>query len=327
MKQVRPAPLEPTSLGPLGLGLDAGGTQTRWALARSGELVAEGQVPGLSGMQLASAEGVMALRGRLASLAQDLAAYGPIGAVEAGITGLPDSDLQGILAMKQMLAEALGIEAANIRCRSDIHMAWHAAFDKPGAGYLVYAGTGSMAAFVDAQGQLHRAGGRGLLLGDEGSGGWIAAQAMAEVWRLEDAQPGSAVLDSAMARALFAAVGSSDWPSSRAFVYNAARGQLGQLAIAVAATAEQDPRAAALLLRAGQELARLAQALIQRFGPRPIVVAGRVLRLSPLIEQGLREQMCGAADQAHAIELQQLQQHRRAALAAAQCAAQEASPV
>ncbi|HEY1396565.1 MAG TPA: hypothetical protein VF536_10650, partial [Roseateles sp.] len=37
--------------GPLGLGLDAGGTQTRWALARpDGTLVARGEVGGFSAL-------------------------------------------------------------------------------------------------------------------------------------------------------------------------------------------------------------------------------------------------------------------------------------
>ena len=312
---LQPTHAQPASL--LGLGLDAGGTQTRWALARSGELLAEGFVGGLSGMQLASAVGLAELRANLRTLATALAPFGTVGAVHAGITGLPDSDLPGIAAMKQLLAQALAIEPRVMQCRSDIHLAWHTAFSSNGAGYLVYAGTGSMAAFVDAEGRLHRAGGRGLLLGDEGSGGWIAAQALAEVWRMEDASPGSAAAESAMARALFAAIGASDWASTRAYVYNGSRGQLGALAMAVAATAAQDPRAAALLLRAGEELARLALALLQRFGPRPLVVAGRVLSLSPLIEQGLREHLAAAPKHVLTIELQQLQPQRQAALSAA----------
>ena len=39
----------------LGLGIDAGGTQTRWALAvPSGELVAEGSAAGMSAVQVGS---------------------------------------------------------------------------------------------------------------------------------------------------------------------------------------------------------------------------------------------------------------------------------
>ena len=305
----------PSDLG-LGLGLDAGGTQTRWALARAGELLAQGHVAGLSGMQLADEAGRGELRGTLAALAAALAPYGPISAIHAGITGLPDTDQQGINEMKRLLAESLGLGHQAIHCRSDIRMAWQAAFNTKADGYLIYAGTGSMAAFVDTEGRLHRAGGRGLLLGDEGSGGWIATQALAQVWRMEDEAPGSAVAESAMARALFAAIGGSDWAASRAYVYQHSRGQVGQLALAVAASASDDARAADLLHRAGEELARLGLAMLQRFGQRPIVVAGRVLNLSPLIEQSLRQSLNSTAGPAVDIQLQQLQPQRQAALAA-----------
>ncbi|WP_310386319.1 BadF/BadG/BcrA/BcrD ATPase family protein [Roseateles sp.] len=315
MNEVLPPPTHAEAKNSLGLGLDAGGTQTRWALARAGELLAEGQVAGLSGLQLASAAGLADLLCSLGKLAQALAPYGQACAVRAGITGLPDSDPQGIALMKQLLAQALALEPAAIQCTSDIQLAWQAAFSSPAAGYLIYAGTGSIAAYVDQQGLLHRAGGRGLLLGDEGGGGWIATQALAAVWRMEDAAPGSAMAESAMARGLFTAIGASDWARTRAYVYQGSRGQLGLLALAVAATAAQDPRAADLLRRAGQELGRLGLTLLQRFGPRPIVVAGRVLSLSPLIEQGLRE-VLGAAH-VPSIKLQQLQPHAHAALTAA----------
>jgi N-acetylglucosamine kinase-like BadF-type ATPase len=302
---------------PLGLGLDAGGSQTRWALASAGKLLAQGHVAGLSGLQLADEAGRAELGHTLAALANALRPYGRISALHAGISGLPDCDLPAIHQMKQLLAQTLAIAPQAMQCRSDIRLAWQAAFSSKAGGYLIYAGTGSMAAFVDSEDRLHRAGGRGLLLGDEGSGGWIAAQALAQVWRMEDAAPGSAMAESAMARALFAAMGSSDWASTRAYVYKGSRGQLGQLAMAVAASAQEDRRAAALLRRAGQELARLAEAMVQRFGQRPIVLAGRALTLSPLIEHSLRQHLNKALGPAADIQLQQLQPQRQAALAAA----------
>jgi N-acetylglucosamine kinase-like BadF-type ATPase len=50
-----------------------------------------------------------------------------------------------------------------IRLGTDIEIAYLDSF-KPGTGYLVYAGTGSIAAYIDEAGQFHRAGGRGYLL-------------------------------------------------------------------------------------------------------------------------------------------------------------------
>ena len=69
----------------LGLGLDAGGTQTRWAVAdAAGTLRAEGRVAALSGLQLHSPEGRAHVQTTLSALAQ---AAGPVHAVLAGITG------------------------------------------------------------------------------------------------------------------------------------------------------------------------------------------------------------------------------------------------
>jgi N-acetylglucosamine kinase-like BadF-type ATPase len=165
-------------------------------------------------------------------------------------------------------------------------IAYRAAY-APGEGYLVYAGTGSIAAFIDAHGTTLRAGGRGPALGDEGAGYWIAREALAWVWRQEDRRPG-AYQDSPMAQRLLAAVGGTDWQHSRSFMYGSDRGRIGALALVVAASSHEDVFAHALLLRAGAALAELALHLISRCGPRPVTAAGRALLLSPLIEQGMR---------------------------------------
>ena len=143
-----------------------------------------------------------------------------------------------------------------------------------------------MAAFIDAQGTFHRAGGRGLV--DDGGGGfWIAREALRHVWRNEDEEPGRWNA-SILARAVLAHIGSDDWAASREFIYNNERGEVGKLAMAVAASAERDPIAADILARAGDELARLARALIARHGLKPVVLAGRASSLHPLILHSMR---------------------------------------
>ena len=274
----------------LGLGLDAGGTQTRWALSRpDGTLVARGEIGGFSALLLDSSAGRVALAQTLQSLAAAVIAHaapGTLRGLQAGITGLGEPDGPAGRQLRALLAQQLGLAPAQIHCDSDIAQAWHALY-RPGEGYLVYAGTGAIAAFIDTDGTLHRAGGRGPLLGDEGGGQWIAREALALVWRREDETPG-AWTDSALARHLFDELGGPDWPTTRAFMYggdNAARrGSIGRLALAVArAAAADDPDALALLHRAGRELARLPLALV-----RPVTAAGRVLQLHPAIEAGLR---------------------------------------
>ncbi|SDH27295.1 MULTISPECIES: N-acetylglucosamine kinase [unclassified Duganella] len=267
----------------LGLGIDAGGTQTRWALANAaGAIVAEGSVGGMSATQMGSTAGRDAVRGIFAMLAtQVLAAGQPVRAC-AGLTGFDGASTQAT----QLLAEVLKIAPAAISMRNDVEIAYLDSF-APGEGYLVYAGTGSIAAWIDADGQFHRAGGRGVTLDDGGGGFWIAREAMRHIWRLEDEQPG-VWQQSAMARAVFAQIGGSDWSLSRQFIYGQDRGAIGSLALAVASSADADPVARNILDRAGSELARIALALVGRYGARPIALGGRAAQLHPLIAQSMR---------------------------------------
>jgi glucosamine kinase len=267
----------------LGLGIDAGGTQTRWALAEpDGKIIAEGKVAGLSALQMSSAAGRQTMHASLAMLATAALAHGRPIRVRAGLTGFGGDDEQ----LQRWLSELLGLRERAITLCSDIEIAYLDSF-APGQGYLVYAGTGSIGAWIDAAGQFHRAGGRGVMLDDGGGGFWIAREALRHIWRNEDEHPG-AWQASPMARAVFEHVGGSDWSCSRQFIYGQERGEVGKLALAVAASAEADPVAAGILQGAGHELARLAYALTERFGPRPVVLAGRASGLHPMILAAMR---------------------------------------
>ena len=263
------------------LGLDAGGTQTRWAtVSAGGDLLCTGQVEGLSGLQLQSASGraqVAEVLGRLAT------ETGPLAGAVLGVTGF-DTTQAPILC--GLVARSLGVPSSQVQAMTDIELACHAAF-APGQGIVVYAGTGSVAAHLDAHGAMHRVGGRGAIIDDAGGGHWLAREALRHVWRAEEEQPGSSA-QSNLAQALFQAVGGSDWAHTRQWVYGATRGELGTLAVAVASAAHTDPAAMALLQAAGDELARLAQLLLRRHGPLPVALAGRVFELHPAIQAQLQ---------------------------------------
>lgn len=267
----------------IGLGIDAGGTQTRWALAgRDGAILAEGSVAGLSALQMSRADGRANVHATFVELTQAVLQHAQPTRVHAGLTGFGGDGAQ----LQCWLAELLGIAAAAVTLSNDIDIAYRASFT-PGAGYLVYAGTGSIGAFIDADDTFHRAGGRGVVLDDGGGGFWIAREALRQIWRNEDEAPGS-WQQSPLAHAVFDYVGGADWSFSRQFIYGQERGAIGKLALAVAASADQDPAAAAILTAAGRELARLAQALVHRFGARPVVLAGRVAELHPSIFASMR---------------------------------------
>lgn len=267
--------------GPFALGLDAGGTATRWALVGGdGGLVAEGETAGFSALDLGG-EGRSRVLALLAELAAEARGSGSIRFAHAGLTGLDGEGPE----LAVVMAGALGLAPEALTLGSDVEAAYLSVW-APGEGYLVYAGTGSIAAFLDGEGRLHRAGGRGVILDDGGSGTWIAREALRRIWRTEDERPG-AWRDSPLAQALFSAMGGADWAITRQAVYGTARGEVGRLALVVARVAGQDPEAEAILKAAGAELARLGRALFHRFGPRPVIVGGRAATLHPLIREGM----------------------------------------
>lgn len=270
----------------LGLGIDAGGTQTRWALAHpSGAIVASGHVDGLTALHMAQAGGQRLLQNTFAGLASTVQTFGTIASIEAGMTGCGDDTSE----LRELIATRFGLPSQNVAISNDISIAYRAVFE-PGEGYLVYAGTGSIAAFIDEHGGFHRVGGHGFLLDDAGSGFWIARAALRHIWRKEDEHPGC-WRDSPMAQKVFAHIGGPDWSTSKNFIYQGSRGDIGKLALAVAAAADADPVASQLLQDAGKELARLALALSQRFGDRPVALGGRVQELHPLILQSMRSSL------------------------------------
>lgn len=271
----------------LGLGIDAGGTQTRWALARaSGTIVASGQAAGLTALQVSTDAGMQHIRGIFADLAQAVLANGQPVCVYAGLTGFSECGE----ALRALLAESLGVDGSAVTLGSDIEVAYLDLY-APGEGYVVYAGTGSIAAFIDDSGTLHRAGGRGGVLDDAGGGFWIAREALRHIWREEDERPDN-WRKSPMACEVFKRIGGSDWAHTRQFVYGStnedARGEIGKLAMAVAAVADVDPTARRILDAAGNELARLGRAMTLRFGARPVTLAGRVAELHPAILEAMR---------------------------------------
>ena len=124
----------------LGLGIDAGGTQTRWALAApGGRIVAEGTAGGLSALQMGSLEGRETVQATFGAIAQAVLSHGRPVAVRAGVTGF------GVDGgpLQQSLGALLGLDPKAVVLSNDIEIAYLASF-KPGEGYLVYSGTGSI---------------------------------------------------------------------------------------------------------------------------------------------------------------------------------------
>ena len=275
---------------PVHLGLDVGGTASRWvACDEAGQVLARGKVPGATGHLFNPAEKER-LRTALAQVAHALSASG-LGprSLTAGLTGYGSAVAAEARAL---LGTLFGIAPDAIILTDDIVLAYIANF-APGEGHLVSAGTGSIGLHLGEGNTYIRVGGRGILIDDAGSGSWIALQALDAMYRALD-QSGSFDSAETLAKQVFAAIGGDSWHDIRQFVYTGDRGRIGTLAMAVASAAEQgDALALSILQRAGAELARLAQALIARAGTRPLGFAGGVLSLHPVIPAEIRRQLPG----------------------------------
>ena len=270
----------------LGLGIETGGTGSRWCLsAPSGMILARGEMEPMTGHVFTQTERDR-VSGIFARLASEVDNIGHPAAIVAGVTGLgPESVVRAVFST--MLGSAFGCSEAKILVVDDMWLGYRARF-QPGEGIIVYSGTGSIGYHLSADGDIIRAGGRGILLDDGGSAAWIAAEALRRLLRREDEAPGSG-WDSALGRSLAQALGEPSWDAVRTHVYGGDRGSLGLLARAVAVAAEMgDGVAAEIFTQAGGELARLALALKMRVGAKPVALCGRAATLSPLIAQRFR---------------------------------------
>ncbi len=267
------------------LGVDMGGTATRWALVETGgKVVSRGETPGASGLAF-DAAGRAALDAALAPLR----AQGPVDGAYLGVTGAGFADDPDL---RRLIARALGVPEEKARVVNDMVLAWRACWPK-GGGHLLASGTGSVG--FTMQGETLLIGGRGTLIDDAGSGAWIALRALDALWRRID-ESGKPEGAETLARTLAAAMGGSDWEATRRAVYGADRGAIGRLAQPVAQAAMAgDPLALDLMRRAGEELARLARILVARAGAAPVAVIGGVLSLHPDIRAALEAGTPGIA--------------------------------
>lgn len=261
------------------LGVDMGGTATRWVLCNGpGAVLARGKTSGASGMVFDPAE-----RAAFdAALTGIRAATGPLFGAYLGVTGAGFAKDPALL---HAAAQALGLTPDRVRVVNDMVLAWHAVWPQ-GGGHVVTAGTGSVG-FSLAGGTTTLVGGRGMLLDDAGSGAWIGLQAVRALWRLvEDyGKPQGA---ETLARLVFDAMGGSDWEDTRRYIYGHHRGGIAALARPVAeAAAQGDPLALDLLTRAGDEIARLCRTIVTHAGPGPVAVFGGIIALHPSIRAAI----------------------------------------
>ena len=271
----------------IGLGIDAGGSSSRWLLLDDtrGEL-GRGTVGSITGHIFTSGDERENL-GRLNELLQAALAVARPEAVVGGITGFHDNTEVAEVFTAEV-ARTLGLDKANVQLDNDMSIAFAGAF-APGEGVLIYAGTGSVGYHVAADGSILRAGGYGYLIDDAGAGYWIGHEGIKQVFRWLDEQGGP--VTSPLAHAIYEALGSDDWDDIIGTIYGGGRSRIAALAPAVALAAEDGDEAAfSILDRAGQELARLARVIFYRLDRvLPVAFAGGVAKLSPVLTASLKK--------------------------------------
>ena len=104
----------------VGLGIDAGGTKTRWALADANEkIIAEGAAAGMTALQMATEHGRAHLRETLAAIARELPTAAKPASICAGMTGYSE----GGEAIRAIVASSFGLVADHVALHSDIEIA------------------------------------------------------------------------------------------------------------------------------------------------------------------------------------------------------------
>jgi len=99
----------------------------------------------------------------------------------------------------QKIARSKKIKLRNIRIESDARIALEGAF-KGGPGIILIAGTGSIAFGKDERGNVHRVGGWGRILGDEGRGFFMGRYALTAVCRDLDGRSAPTILTKMIAK-------------------------------------------------------------------------------------------------------------------------------
>lgn len=163
------------------LGLDAGGTSTRAALADDERILGRAKSGSIKVMRVSAAVAETNLRALLNEVAKTSGV--PITQVTSTCVGTAGNTVSTVTGW---IWQTLGpmLRGDLVVC-GDVEIALDAAF--PGeAGVLVMAGTGSNTLGRTSNGELLTVGGWGPMLADEGSGHWIGLRALRAAVREHD---------------------------------------------------------------------------------------------------------------------------------------------
>lgn len=271
------------------LGLDVGGTHCRYEWWPAGVHAggdAAGAQPAVHGVEATIRGLAGVLRDATKHVSPSAAACAVAGAGDAALAAAIGDGLRasGVPFPVVVVGDVLAAAAAGLA---------------DGPGVLLWAGTGSFAVARGTGGTLHRTGGRGYLLGDQGSGYDIVRRAAAAVLLAADELGPPTALTGALTRAF-----ESPSPQRLGAVLQQVdtAGVASRLPIVLDAAAAGDAVANGLLAQAADALAMLAKAAVRRAGldwrELPVALGGGVLAgvppIAALLGQRLRAFGAGA---------------------------------
>ncbi|HEV8399297.1 MAG TPA: BadF/BadG/BcrA/BcrD ATPase family protein [Gemmatimonadales bacterium] len=263
------------------LGIDVGGSHTTVVVGdKVGQVVSRADGPGAA-MRPGGAAATAAVIADVARRAAGAAGLTlPADAAMVGAAGAGRDQEQQELASALIAAQV----ARRVRVAGDSEIGLAAAFGE-GPGILLNAGTGSIAFARSPDQRLHRAGGYGWQLGDEGGGYWLGRRALASAARATDDPNESSTL----LERLLVALGLRHFDDLIRWTATATPAQIAALAPHVLnAALEGEKVAQQAVWEAAVELARLVSVLARHFpGADGIAVAtagGLLRRGSPLLK-------------------------------------------
>lgn len=251
------------------LGIDAGASSAKWALADASGIVLTGVAGPIDG-HITRSESRERMKKTLTEIKSECSQS--INHVVIGITGVAETPAERSETIK-IISEVFS--GSTIDLLSDIHLAYRVHFPDE-AGILLYAGTGAVAC-TQVNGELTRVGGWGYLLGDEGAGYWIGRAALRALLIYIDKNqlPPKGSLEAAVADA----INGKTWGDVKNFAYGNNRSEIAALARVVFDHAGHKS-ADEILIEAADHLIALTARVDEITGDpsRPIIFTGGTSR-------------------------------------------------
>jgi len=278
------------------LGADAGGSHSSVVIGSPKKILGRADGPGAAMRPGGAARSAAVLAETARRAAAQAGLDLPVERAVVGAAGAGRAQEQAELAAA--LVEA-GV-ARQVRVLADGEVALATAFGA-GPGILVNAGTGSIAYARDPAGEVHRAGGYGWQLGDEGGGYWLGRRALDVAARSQDGRGEGSTL---LAR-LLGALGVQHFDDLVRWSATATAAQMAALAPHVLnAAREGEGLARQAVDDAARELVELAATLARHFpgtGPVPVAIAGGLLLPQSPLTTAFRERLGTALKRARLV--------------------------